>query len=70
MACGRAGANAHDRAYGCVYKAIHVATEQEVAIKTVLFGAEEGEGVDEIKKEIDILKRVRGGARAVARGMR
>ena len=50
---------AHVRAYGCVYKAIHVATEQEVAIKTVLFGAEEGEGVAEIKKEIDILKRVR-----------
>eukprot|EP01094_Clydonella_sp_ATCC50884_P021002 TRINITY_DN4500_c0_g1_i1.p1 TRINITY_DN4500_c0_g1~~TRINITY_DN4500_c0_g1_i1.p1 ORF type:complete len:582 (+),score=119.75 TRINITY_DN4500_c0_g1_i1:227-1972(+) len=46
-------------AYGCVYKATHVATDQEVAIKTVLVGAEEGEGVNEIKKEIDILKQCR-----------
>ena len=45
-------------AYGCVYKAQHKATEQIIAIKTVLFGSE-NEGAAEIKKEIEILRHCR-----------
>jgi len=48
----------HNRAYGCVYKAKHRATEQIIAIKTVLVGSE-NEGAAEIKKEIEILRHCR-----------